>query len=206
MDTARGQKILDLLDIQGIDTLREAVGEDNPGYQSLATLMEYAQASGIASAISIDLSVVRGLSYYTGTVWELFDTAGNVPRAIAGGGRYDRLMETLGGEPTPMVGFGFGDVVISLLLEERGLLPKESARVDDVVYPMDASGFAAANQIAASLGRMAERSGSTSRSAALSTLSNARNLSERRQFTCSEIPKSPRGLSKYARWVRSAPR
>lgn len=151
IDPERGQKILDLLDIRGIDALKESVGETNPGYQSLATLIEYAEAAGIASSISIDLSVVRGLSYYTGTVWELFDTAGKVPRAIAGGGRYDRLMETLGGEPTPMVGFGFGDVVISLLLEERGLLPKEESRVDDVVYPMEESSFAVANKIAASL-------------------------------------------------------
>ena len=151
VDATRGQKILDLLDIQGIEALHAAVGENNPGYQSLATLLRYAEAAGIASAIRIDLSVVRGLSYYTGTVWELFDTAGVVPRAIAGGGRYDRLIETLGGESTPMVGFGFGDVVIALILAERGLLPEPESRVKDVVYPMEPAAFAAANIIAASL-------------------------------------------------------
>ena len=69
---------------------------NNPGYTALEELMNYAKGMGIADLITIDLSVVRGLSYYTGTVWELFDTAGDIPRAIAGGGRYDRLMTSLG--------------------------------------------------------------------------------------------------------------
>jgi histidyl-tRNA synthetase len=148
-DAAR--RIVDLLEVRGLDALRDAVGEENPGYRSLVELMALATGSGIAQAIAIDLSVVRGLSYYTGTVWELFDTGGSVPRAIAGGGRYDRLMEALGGKPTPMVGFGFGDVVITLLLEERKLLPAPTALVDDVVFPMQRAGFPVANQIAAAL-------------------------------------------------------
>jgi histidyl-tRNA synthetase len=151
IDADAGRRIVGLLDVRGLDQLRATVGEENPGYQSLRELLELAAASGIGERITIDCSVVRGLSYYTGTVWELFDTAGAVPRAIAGGGRYDRLMEHLGGEPTPMVGFGFGDVVILLILEERGLLPTIERGVSDVVYPMSATEFVVANRIAAKL-------------------------------------------------------
>jgi histidyl-tRNA synthetase len=151
IDAERAHKILALISITGIDELRDFVGADNPGYRSLVALLEYAESFGIANVINIDLSVVRGLSYYTGTVWELFDTAGSLPRAIAGGGRYDKLLESLGGNPTPMVGFGFGDVVITLLLEERGLLPKKAATVTDVVYPMSESEFILANQLAHTL-------------------------------------------------------
>ena len=114
-------------------------------------MAKYAKSFGIEDVIDIDLSIVRGLSYYTGTVWELFDTAGSIPRAIAGGGRYDRLLESLGGQPTPMVGFGFGDVVISLLLQERGLLPKRNAVATDVIYPMSVNEFSLANQLACGL-------------------------------------------------------
>ena len=151
IEEQRAQKILDLLSITGLDELRSFVGESNQGYQSLVELMDHAHSFGISNVIAIDLSVVRGLSYYTGTVWELFDTAGSLPRAIAGGGRYDTLLESLGGPPTPMVGFGFGDVVITLLLEEKGLLPKRKAIATDVVYPMSKEEFSIANTLAQAL-------------------------------------------------------
>ena len=151
IDPERAQKILDLLSITGLDELCSFVGENNPGYQALVELMKHAQSFGIANVIAIDLSVVRGLSYYTGTVWELFDTAGSVPRAIAGGGRYDKLLASLGGTPTPMVGFGFGDVVVTLLLEEKGLLPKRECVASDVIYPMSQEEFPIANRLAQTL-------------------------------------------------------
>lgn len=151
IDAQRAQKILALLSINGLDELRSFVGEDNLGYIALVELMNYAESFGISNVISIDLSIVRGLSYYTGTVWELFDTAGTVPRAIAGGGRYDNLLASLGGSPTPMVGFGFGDVVITLLLEERGLLPQRPAIATDIVYPMSKEEFPMANRLAQAL-------------------------------------------------------
>jgi histidyl-tRNA synthetase len=67
-----------------------------------------------------DPSIVRGLAYYTGTVFEVLAEG---ERAIAGGGRYDKLIELMGGPPTPAVGFAMGDVVVSLLLEDKGLMP-----------------------------------------------------------------------------------
>jgi histidyl-tRNA synthetase len=105
----------------------------------------------MAHLVRIDLSVIRGLSYYTGTVWEVFDATGAMPRAIAGGGRYDGLVEHLGGRPTPMVGFGFGDVVILDILGERGLLPALPRTLDDVVFPMSAAEAPVANRIASTL-------------------------------------------------------
>jgi histidyl-tRNA synthetase len=66
---------------------------------------------------------MRGLLYYTGTVFEAFDLSGSLPRAIFGGGRYDNLLADVGGEPLPAVGFALGDVVIGLVLKEAGLVP-----------------------------------------------------------------------------------
>jgi len=149
--------VLELLDIKGLDNLRIWLtghaqnflnDSGNQGLQELVQLIDLAEAAGFAHLIKIDLSVIRGLSYYTGTVWEVFDATGAMPRAIAGGGRYDKLMETFGGQPTPMVGFGFGDVVILEILEERGLLPKFGRGIDDVVFPMGQPEFTIATRIA----------------------------------------------------------
>lgn len=76
-----------------------------------------------AKYVVIDLSLARGLAYYTGTVFEVADRAGKF-RAIAGGGRYDNLVELFGGEPCPSVGFAIGDKTLWLLLEEKGKLPQ----------------------------------------------------------------------------------
>jgi histidyl-tRNA synthetase len=77
---------------------------------------------GLSSFIEVDLGVVRGLAYYTGFVFEAFDRKGEL-RAIAGGGRYDDLVEKLGGPRLPAVGFAIGDMTFALLLEQRGLTP-----------------------------------------------------------------------------------
>ncbi|MBA3671305.1 MAG: histidine--tRNA ligase [Gemmatimonadaceae bacterium] len=86
-------------------------------------LMEYATAllGGDASWLALDLSIVRGLAYYTGIVFELFDRSGEF-RAICGGGRYDTLLQTLGGAELPALGFGMGDVVLGELLRAKGLM------------------------------------------------------------------------------------
>ncbi len=80
------------------------------------------EAMGLSRFIEVDLGVVRGLAYYTGFVFEAFDRKGEL-RALAGGGRYDDLIEKLGGPALPAVGFAIGDVTTSLLLEQRGLMP-----------------------------------------------------------------------------------
>ena len=79
--------------------------------------------------LTFDLTIVRGLGYYTGTVFEAFDTRGEY-RAICGGGRYDGLLESLGGAAAPAVGFGWGDVVLTEMLSKRGDFSIPKPRVD----------------------------------------------------------------------------
>src|SRR5690349_3568143 len=86
-------------------------------------------AMGLGGFVDIDFTIVRGLAYYTGTVFELFD-AGRTLRAICGGGRYDNLLAALGGVDLPALGFGMGDVVLAELLKERGLGPTAAADLD----------------------------------------------------------------------------
>jgi histidyl-tRNA synthetase len=88
------------------------------GCPELCELFRLAEIAGFADCLEFDISVIRGLSYYTGIVFECFDTAGEF-RAIFGGGRYDNLLTTIGGEPTSAVGLGFGDVVVTELLKSR---------------------------------------------------------------------------------------
>jgi len=98
------------------------------GPESLEPLRETIRAltaMGLADFVEVDLTIVRGLAYYTGVVFELFDTAKKL-RAICGGGRYDDLLKALGGPDLPALGFGMGDVVLGELLKERNVVPKAS--------------------------------------------------------------------------------
>jgi histidyl-tRNA synthetase len=92
-------------------------------------LQDLAASLGIGDWIDVDLTIVRGLAYYTGTVFELFDARGEF-RAICGGGRYDTLLSQLGGVDLPALGFGMGDVVLGELLKARGLLPSAQQGLD----------------------------------------------------------------------------
>jgi len=80
--------------------------------------------------VQIDSSIVRGFDYYTGLVFEVYDTNPENPRALFGGGRYDKLMESLGQEPIKTVGFGMGDVSLREFLELRNLVPKYKAATE----------------------------------------------------------------------------
>ena len=150
--------ILDAMAMRSIDQLESLLGADADAVSDLKLLFSHAEAYGYRDWLVFDASVVRGLSYYTGVVFEGFDRAGEL-RAICGGGRYDKLLGALGGEDRPMVGFGFGDAVIMELVKDKGLLPEslKSGNVDDLVYPMNAALRPAAMGIAARL-RAAGRS------------------------------------------------
>ncbi|MFN9959034.1 MAG: ATP phosphoribosyltransferase regulatory subunit, partial [bacterium] len=87
-----------------------------------ARYLAHAEALGTREWIRFDLTIVRGLAYYTGIVFELFDATGEF-RAICGGGRYDQLLASLGGADLPALCFGMGDVVLGELLRARGLMP-----------------------------------------------------------------------------------
>ncbi len=82
-------------------------------------------ALGLRPYFEFDPSIMRGLLYYTGTVFEAWEVGGDIKRSILGGGRYDNLTRDVGGDPIPGVGFAMGDVVIGLILEKYGLLPKD---------------------------------------------------------------------------------
>lgn len=95
--------------------------ETEASHEDLATLQHELKQWDIAEWCKFDFSIVRGLAYYTGIVFEIHEANGN-ERAIAGGGRYDGLVEIFGGPSIPAVGFGMGDVVLSLVLRDKGLL------------------------------------------------------------------------------------
>ncbi|HSB66744.1 MAG TPA: histidine--tRNA ligase [Anaerolineales bacterium] len=82
------------------------------------------EAMGMMEYVQYNPAVIRGLDYYTGIVFEAFDLSGDVPRAIMGGGRYNNLLADVGGEAVAATGFAMGDVVITLILESKGLIPK----------------------------------------------------------------------------------
>jgi histidyl-tRNA synthetase len=83
---------------------------------------------GIGDFVTVDFSIVRGLAYYTGFVFEIFERSGQ-SRALAGGGRYDNLMKKLGYGDLPAVGFAIGDVTLGNLLKEKNLVPKFSKNI-----------------------------------------------------------------------------
>jgi len=124
-----------------------APGDENTGdiprkiwdrlWQSAEPLIQELNRLGIAGWVELDASIVRGLAYYTGMVFEVHEASG-AERAIAGGGRYDGLIEMFGGPPTPAVGFGMGDVVLSLVLQDKGLMPTDETIADRLGLRPDA--------------------------------------------------------------------
>lgn len=90
----------------------------------LVRLFATLEALGVKEYVKFDPNIMRGLLYYTGTVFEAFDTSGSLKRAIFGGGRYDNLLADVGGQPLSGVGFAMGDVVIGIILQEAGLAPE----------------------------------------------------------------------------------
>jgi histidyl-tRNA synthetase len=124
--------VFDALAMHDVEALRERFGHDATVAEALDRLeryIGYLHALGVADFVRLDLSIVRGLAYYTGIVFELFDAQGSM-RAICGGGRYDALLSALGDVDLPALGFGMGDVVLSDLLRERGLLRDVTPRLD----------------------------------------------------------------------------
>ena len=142
--------IRSVLGITELESLSSALASDSEALIELQSLFSLCDSYGISDWVSFDASVVRGLAYYTGPVFEAHDRAGNL-RAICGGGRYDKLIGTLGGNDLPATGFGFGDMVVMELLADKGLLPELSTGVGDVVFGMGTELRSAAMQVAAKL-------------------------------------------------------
>ena len=124
--------------------LRAVIGMDEH-LGDIEAIDDQLRAFGIADWCEYDLGIVRGLAYYTGTVFEIHEVSG-AERAIAGGGRYDGLVELFGGPPTAAVGFAMGDVVISNVLIDKGLMPLDVSPRPDV-YVVAASDQGAAKML-----------------------------------------------------------
>lgn len=126
LDPALKDRILAFLQIKSLAALEQTLA--NLGGKPAERLADWRkvlgglEAMGLTRFVTVDLGVVRGLAYYTGFVFEAFDRKGEL-RALAGGGRYDDLVQKLGGPALPAVGFAIGDMTFSLLLEQRGLMP-----------------------------------------------------------------------------------
>ncbi|KQJ91660.1 histidine--tRNA ligase, chloroplastic/mitochondrial [Brachypodium distachyon] len=144
------QGIIEVLSLKSLSKLEEVLGPGVEAVSDLKKLFSFAEQYGYADWICFDASVVRGLAYYTGVVFEAFDREGEL-RAICGGGRYDKLLSTFGSEDVPACGFGFGDAVIVELLKEKGLLPDLSRQIDDIVFPLDEDLEEPASSVASSL-------------------------------------------------------
>jgi len=150
LEGALVDEILAALSLRSLDELATVLGPEHKVVVELNELFALAEAYGIADWLVFDASIVRGLAYYTGVVFEAFDRGATL-RAICGGGRYDRLLSTFGGKDIPACGFGFGDVVIVELLKDKGLLPELRRAVDDVVFSFSESLRPDAVRIAAML-------------------------------------------------------
>ena len=150
LDSSSISTIQSVLSINDLSSLSSALGDDSAAVGELNALFALTDAYGISDWIEFDASVVRGLAYYTGPVFEAHDRAGEL-RAICGGGRYDKLIGTLGGKDLPATGFGFGDMVVMELLAEKGLVPDLTNGVSDVVFGMGTELRGAAMQVACSL-------------------------------------------------------
>jgi len=126
-DSVTVKKIMDFMAAPTLVDVPQIVGtnsEVEAAIQELARLKELLEQMGAWEYCDIEPSIVRGLAYYTGVVFEVHQFAQEL-RAIAGGGRFDNLLHDFGGPKLPATGMGMGDCVLGILLEEKGLIPKE---------------------------------------------------------------------------------
>ena len=150
LDASAISVIQSTLGLSDLDSLAAALGEGSGAVAELATLFDLIDSYGIADWVTFDASVVRGLAYYTGPVFEAHDRGGKL-RAICGGGRYDRLLSSLGGNDMPATGFGFGDMVIMELLNDKGLVPDLPSGNQDIVIAINEDLRSAAMSVATKL-------------------------------------------------------
>jgi histidyl-tRNA synthetase len=147
--------IADFARSQGMESLPASPARDR-----LVAVMDRLKALGFGGWVVPDFTIVRGLAYYTGVVFEVFalDAQGAYTgRAVAGGGRYDTLLKNLAGVDLPAVGFGMGDVVLGELLEEKGLAPSGLGRSSAYVVVADPSAESEALGLVADLRRAGYR-------------------------------------------------
>jgi len=126
-DKNKREKVVTLMSVESIEQIGNCLELSETAKESvdeLSRLFELLDVMGVGSFCLFDIGVVRGLAYYTGIVYEIYDKASQL-RAIGGGGRYDNLLSDFGGPAIPATGMGMGDCVLGILLEEKGLLEKQ---------------------------------------------------------------------------------
>ncbi|MFB6110547.1 MAG: histidine--tRNA ligase [Halodesulfurarchaeum sp.] len=133
----RTDELEDLIEFAGTDRVESAV-------ENVRAVLAATEDFGVREYVTLSLETARGLDYYTGVVFECFDSTGEVSRAVFGGGRYDDLIESVGGEPTPAVGVAPGLAPLSLLLQRAGVWPEEDLATDYYVLQIGDTRSAAA--------------------------------------------------------------
>lgn len=126
-DENKCKKVIELMGVESIGQISGCLELNKTAQESvdeLGRLFELLDVMGVGDYCVFDIGIVRGLAYYTGIVFEIYDKASEL-RAIGGGGRYDNLLKQFGGPSIPATGFGIGDCVLGILLEEKGLLQKQ---------------------------------------------------------------------------------
>ena len=132
------------------ELLVKKLGETNENIKNLINLIEQLDAAGIKN-VEFTPTLMRGFDYYTGLIFEIFDTNPENPRALFGGGRYDNLLSIFGKEPLPAVGFGVGDVTMRDFLETHDLLPAARTETDIYFCKADSASSEYMNRLARSL-------------------------------------------------------
>ncbi|RDZ64162.1 histidine--tRNA ligase [Haloferax sp. Atlit-12N] len=121
----------DLIERGDLDEIAEFGGDNvEAAVENLRNVLAAADDFGAGEFCEVSLTTARGLDYYTGVVFECFDSTGDVSRATFGGGRYDDLIESFGGQPTPAVGVGIGGATLQLLCQRAGVWPEEELATD----------------------------------------------------------------------------
>jgi histidyl-tRNA synthetase len=150
---AVAQRVLEVGELKGLAEVRQTVRKVPGGPEAVEPLAECVaalEAMGLGAFVDVDLCIIRGLAYYNGIVFELFDAKRDL-RAICGGGRYDGLLAALGGTDLPAVGFGMGDVVLGELIKARGLAPSAAGALDAFLVAVTAEDTPAVLKLAHAL-------------------------------------------------------
>jgi histidyl-tRNA synthetase len=128
--------IIKLMNLHSADEIAGLVNlndDANAALAQLQGLFKILGTMGVGEYCRFDMSIVRGLAYYTGMVFEIHDAVGDL-RAVCGGGRYDNLLKDFGGPAIPAVGMGMGDCVLEILLRERGILKDDTLQTKSLDY------------------------------------------------------------------------
>lgn len=132
LSAAQAAEFDDLLDTDDLSDLTAFAETDRvaDAVENLEAVLEAAEDFGAREYCTVSLETARGLDYYTGVVFECFDSTGEIGRSVFGGGRYDDLIESFGGQPTPAVGVAPGHAPLGLLLQRAGVWPDDAATID----------------------------------------------------------------------------